>query len=169
MLHSDDIALAKSLIANIHQSLEPNDQIQAAYQWLDAQMITKEPLKNDRHLSGLIGDWSGQVITPHDVEIAALLHQGIKGIYPHLQISPGFVLPSAERLRRVCSSFTHHIEERLLVANYQYYETVTYTTGDDLGIIRNFERKWLPEAYYDPNDFCATHDDCTCYYCMFGR
>lgn len=169
MLNTEHIALAKSLIANIHEMLERDDQVKAAYQWLDAQIIAKTSLQEDRSLERLIGDWSGLEITAHDVTIAAHLHHRLHGEYPFLYINPGFTFPSTERLRGMSTSFSYNVEERLLLANYQAYEVVTYSSGDDLGIIRNFDRRVLPEAYYDPNNFCAKHDDCTCYYCMFGR
>ncbi len=169
MLNSEHIAFAKSLISKSNESSEDDDQVRVAYQWLDAQKIAKKTLQGEWNLERLIGDWSGLEVTRHDIEVAAHLHHRIHGDYPLLNINPGFIFPSAERLRGISTSFAYNSEERLLLANYQSYEIVSYSSDDDIGITRNFTRKRLPEAYYDPNDFCEKYDNCTCYYCMFGR
>lgn len=169
MLNSELVKFAHSIIATIHELLERDDQIRAAYQWLDAQKKVEKPLQNDCNLGQLIGYWSGLDITDQDVAVAAGLHQTVRGGFPFLLIDSRFTFPSTERLRGIGSSFSFHVEDQPVLDEYHHYETVTYMSGDDQGIILYFDRKLLPEAYFDPNDFCAQHANCECYYCMFGR
>lgn len=169
MLSSEHIKFTNSIISTIHELLERDDQIRAAYQWLDAQNTTDTPLQKDCNLERLIGEWSGLDITYKDVAVAAGLHQSVRGDYPCLHIDSRFTFPSTERLRGIGSSFSFHAKDQPILDHYHHYEAATYMSGDDQGIILNFDRKLLPEAYFDPNDFCAQHANCECYYCVFDH
>lgn len=100
-MHSDqliDVAkqLAKYSTENVHHN--ENDRIRAAYEWLDAQRLTKHPTKKVIGIKHLVEKWCGNYISRSDVETAAHMHPAIFGIYPFYNINAGLVLPSIARL-----------------------------------------------------------------------
>ncbi len=168
MLSVPHLRFTNSILAILHQILERDVQIRAAYQWLDAQSKSAGPLKKDHNLEHLIEDWIGLDITDRDVSVAAGLHRAVTGGYPFLEIEPGFTFPSSERLRVVGTSFIRGDEEQPLLSNYHSYELVHYVEGDESGTIRGFERHLLPEACIEPRDFCGQLQSCQCHECLSG-
>ena len=169
MLSLMHFRFTNSIIIILHQILERDVQIRAAYQWLDAQSKSAGPLEKDHSLGHLIEDWTGLEITDRDVSVAAGLHRSVTGGYPFLEIEPGFTFPSSERLRVVGTSFVRDDEEQPLLSAYHSYELVHYVEGDEPGTIRGFERQLLPEACIVPRDFCGQHEGCQCHECLYGR
>ena len=88
----------------LHQK---DDCIRMAYEWLDAQNITKNPLKRPYAMKHLVEQWAGRYVSQSDVEVAAHLHQQIFGDYPHYNISSKLTEPSTERLKGISEANTH--------------------------------------------------------------
>ena len=146
-----------------------NDSVRIAYQWFDAQTKKEVPLGNSVDLQHLIRDWGGREISQNDIEIAASIHPGTKGEYPRYNIDSGMTLPSAERLRGIVESFKDGTNEQHVLGNYRFYEVVKYSLDNERSVTRSFYAEGLPESQYDSQDFCTQHDNCQCYYCVYGR
>ena len=169
MLSLEHFRFTNSIIDILHQLLERDVQIRAAYQWLDAQLKSDGPLKKDHNLELLIEDWAGFDITDRDVSVAAGLHRSVTGGYPFLEIEPGFTFPSHERLRVVGTSFDRSEEEHPLMSGYHSYELVHYDEIEETGTIRGFERQSLPEASFETTDLDGQHQDRKCCCCEDGN
>jgi hypothetical protein len=75
-----------------------NDGIRAAYAFLDAQKIIKNPTGKNRALKHIIEKWAGFHISISDVEVAAQLHPDIYGTHPYYNIHGNLVHPAGCRL-----------------------------------------------------------------------
>lgn len=87
---------------------EHDDCIRIAYEWLDAQIKTKNP-KNMRlcvDLKHFIERWAGRYVSQADVDVAAQLHPAVKGRYSKYNIRVNLTLPSVERLNGIGEAFT---------------------------------------------------------------
>ena len=166
MLSVKHFKFTNSIISIMHQILERDVQICAAYQWLDAQSQSECPLEKDHNLEMLIEDWTGLHITDRDVSVAAGLHRSVTGGYPFLRIEPGFTFPSSERLRVVGASFDRDEEELPLSSHYHSYELAHYDEGGEAVTVRRFERQLLPEARIETKESSDRYEGCTCHDCM---
>lgn len=104
MLSSAEISRAKARTKYSSRTEilhEHEDCVRIAYEWLDAQTITKRPTRTARPLKHIIEKWAGRYISQSDVEVAAELHPEIKGQYPYFNISSKLVLPSEARLSNI--------------------------------------------------------------------
>lgn len=101
-----------------HEKLhEHNDCIRFAYEWLDAQIKTKNVQKKPHDLKHLIQRWAGRYISSSDVEVAAHLHPDIRGQYPYFNISSKLTSPLISRISSLGETYTqtkgeHHDIER---------------------------------------------------------
>lgn len=86
---------------------EHDDCIRIAYEWLDAQTKTKGLIRDAFALKHIIEKWGGRYVSQSDVEVAAELHPGIRGTYPHFNISSRLKLPSDARLANIPEARTH--------------------------------------------------------------
>ena len=86
---------------------EHDDCIRMAYEWLDAQIPTKTPIRRRYALKHLIEAWSGRYVSQSDVEVAAHLHPHISGSYPFFTFSSRLVEPSINRLEHLEEAFKH--------------------------------------------------------------
>lgn len=101
---------------------ESDDCIVMAYEWLDAQVITKGVTKTTRPIKHIIEKWSGRYVSSSDVTVAATLHPDIKGVYPHFSISSRLVEPSKDRLLGVEQAFKHDYHDRFDPKAYKSIE-----------------------------------------------
>jgi hypothetical protein len=109
MITAEQIAKAKILTRYRHSSVlhEHDDCIRIAFEWLDAQIKTKNPSRQKRPIKHLIEQWGGRYVSQSDVEVAAAMHPGITGTYPHFNISSRLVKPSDSRLEGIAEARTH--------------------------------------------------------------
>jgi hypothetical protein len=100
MLSADDISAEKGRTKYHTKDVlhEHDDCIRIAYEWLDAQTITKGIGKRIRPLKHIIARWGRRYVSQSDVEVAAELHPRIRGAYPYFNIGYRLVLPSESRL-----------------------------------------------------------------------
>jgi len=169
MITADQIFRTKLILNLSHLEQEHDENVRIAYEWLDAQAITKAPMGKRDNILRLIDDWGGRKISQTDIDIAVYLHPDTKGDYPTYNIDSRLTLPSAERLRGIGESFRNRIEEQYMLVNYRFYEIVKYSVDTERSVNRSFYREKLPEPQYDPQEFCTQHDNCQCYYCVDGR
>lgn len=115
MITAEQIAAAKretkySLSEGGHH--EHDDCIRMAYEWLDAQVKTAAPNKRKmRPLKHIIERWAGRYVSTTDVDVAAYLHPGITGEYPHFNISSRLVRPNQRRLAELGQAHTQGYKE----------------------------------------------------------
>jgi hypothetical protein len=110
MLSADEIANAKRRVQYSSRAEvlhEHDDCIRIAYEWLDAQTITKGFTRKTRPIKHVIERWGGRYVSQSDVEVAAELHPQIEGKYPHFNISSRLTLPSDTRLTNIGEAKTH--------------------------------------------------------------
>ena len=109
-----DIAQAKAILAlgKIHH--EHDDSILIAYQWLDAQWKTIHPTRLWLPLKHVVENWGGRYVSQWDVEVAALMHPDIIGVYPYFNLARRLTLPSASRLEGIATARTqrYKVDER---------------------------------------------------------
>lgn len=86
---------------------EHPDCIRIAYEWLDAQIKTKNPSKKHRAIKHIIEDWGGRYVSQTDVDVAAHLHPEIKGTYPYFNVSAELTLPDSFRLAQIGEAHAH--------------------------------------------------------------
>jgi hypothetical protein len=99
------------------------DCIRIAYEWLDAQIKTKNGSRRTYALKHLVEDWAGRYISQSDVSVAAELHPDMFGKYPHFNIGARLVEPSISRLEGIREAFTHcHYREDHDPTNYKIHE-----------------------------------------------
>lgn len=98
------------------------DQIEIAYQWLDAQEKVLHPTKKGWALKHMIERWGGTYIREEDVVWAARLHHQIFGVYPNYNISERLVLPDDCRLIGIPSASTTAKREPMWKQNYSVKE-----------------------------------------------
>ncbi|MCP2223402.1 MULTISPECIES: hypothetical protein [Bradyrhizobium] len=119
-LTAAEIADAKKRVQYRHANVEDehDDCVRIAYQWLDAQILTKRMLSRSYPLKNIIEIWGGRHIEASDVEVAAELHPKIRGKYPHFNFSARLTFPSGRRLANIAEArtqdyhlTTHHIVE----------------------------------------------------------
>ncbi|MCA6105024.1 hypothetical protein [Bradyrhizobium australafricanum] len=119
-LTATEIAEAKKRVKYQHASVrdEHDDCVRIAYQWMDAQILTKRMLGRSYPLKNIIEIWGGRHIEAFDVEAAAELHPKLRGKYPHFNISARLTFPSGRRLANIAEArtqdyrlTTHHIVE----------------------------------------------------------
>jgi hypothetical protein len=86
-----------------------NDCIRIAYEWLDAQIKTKNPrIMRYNPLKHTIEEWGGRYVSKSDVAVAAWLHPDIIGTYPNFNISSRLRLPSVVRLSGIGEAGKHN-------------------------------------------------------------
>ncbi len=122
MLSDTDIEAGKkrtkySLRGDPHH--EHNDCIRIAYEWLDAQVKTKERSNKKHDLKHIIEQWGGRYVSQADVDVAAELHPEIRGKYPYFNISSRLTRPSKSRLEGIGEAFTQGYSERGGLADYK--------------------------------------------------
>jgi hypothetical protein len=168
MLTTQQINTVKMQL-NLHKPYHENDDnVRIAYEWFDAQTQTNTLSQGEIDLKRLINEWSGGEIAQNDIDAAAYLHPNIKGTYPFYNNYSPLTLPSAERLRGIAESSRAGSQEKFMIENYRFYEVVKYTSS--LGqVVKSFHTEELPPSQYQMDDFCAKHDNCKCYYCVYGR
>ncbi len=112
MLSAGEISEAKKRTQYSHGKTEVlhqhDDCIRIAYEWLDAQIQTKDIIRKARPLKHIIENWAGRYVSQSDVEVAANLHPRIKGTYPYFNISSRLTLPSDARLADISEAKTQH-------------------------------------------------------------
>ncbi|UFW88400.1 hypothetical protein BjapCC829_07620 [Bradyrhizobium barranii] len=117
MLTPAEIAAAKTRInyqpGNVLHA--EDDSVRIAYQWLDAQIITKRKLRAGYPLKEIIEIWGGRFVASSDVWVAAELHPRIQGTYPQFAISSRLTLPSCRRLVGIGKART---KDYLLATDY---------------------------------------------------
>jgi hypothetical protein len=91
---------------------EHDDCIRIAYEWLDAQHKTKTKCRHPFPLKHLIEKWAGRYVSTSDVEVAATIHQHIKGQYPNYNISSRLIEPSTSRLEQIGEAYKHDYRDR---------------------------------------------------------
>ena len=87
---------------------EHNDCIRMAYEWLDAQVKTKNRRMTHNPIKHIIEKWGGRYVSTSDVEVAAWLHPDIIGTYPNFNISSRLTLPSVVRLSGIGEAGKHN-------------------------------------------------------------
>lgn len=87
-------------------SHQHDDCILIALEWLGAQKLTKGISKSTRPLKHMIEAWAGRYVSTNDVEVAATI-LGLRGSYPHFNISARLVEPSVDRLANIGEAFKH--------------------------------------------------------------
>jgi len=87
---------------------EHNDCVRMAYEWLDAQVKTKNRRMTHNPIKHIIEKWSGRYVSTSDVEVAAWLHPNIIGTYPNYNISSRLTLPSIRRLSGIGEAGKHN-------------------------------------------------------------
>jgi hypothetical protein len=87
---------------------EHNDCIRMAYEWLDAQVKTKNRRMTYKPIKHIIEKWSGRYVSTSDVEVAAWLHPDIIGTYPNFNISSRLTFPSVLRLSGISEAGKHN-------------------------------------------------------------
>ena len=97
---------------------EHNDCIRIAYEWLDAQIKTKNVTTKALPLKHIIEKWGGRYVSQSDVEVAATLHPDIFGDYPYYNINGNLTAPSDRRLEGISEAYTQ--QQR------NYYDSSTY-------------------------------------------
>ncbi|MEB3249973.1 MAG: hypothetical protein VKK07_11570 [Merismopediaceae bacterium] len=98
---------------------EHNDCIRIAYEWLDAQVKTKGPIKKAYALKHIIEKWGGRYVSRSDVDVAAELHPDIYGTYPYFNISSRLTNPSQKRLDGIAQAFTQNYSEQSSSVTYK--------------------------------------------------
>ena len=109
MILDEEIEVAKK---NTHytlsdHSIQHNDCIRIAYEWLDAQKIIKSKTSKSYPLKHMIENWAGRSVSQTDVDVAAHLHKNIQGSYPYYNISSRLIEPSTKRLESIGEAFKH--------------------------------------------------------------
>ena len=95
-------AAKKKTKYSLHDPLhEHDDCIRIAYEWLDAQHKLKTKCRHPFPLKHLIEKWAGRYVSTSDVEVAATIHQHVKGEYPNYNISNRLIEPSTSRLDHI--------------------------------------------------------------------
>ena len=149
-------------------SKDVDEKLLIAYEWLDAQQKIDRATSLRTNLQQLISTWGGKSIDVDDIDLAAHLHDEITGKYPNYNINYRFVLPAAERLRGLGSAYEQENALRFLLENYRAYERVKYSVADGDSLKISYLAEKLPPSQYDWLDFCSSHNDCKCYYCVYG-
>ena len=92
-----------------------------AYEWLDAQIKTKHPVLKFRALKHIIENWGRRYVSQSDVEVAALMHPDIRGIYTRAITinSAKLTRPCANRLDDIASART----QRYRTDGHEYSRT----------------------------------------------
>ena len=112
-----DIAQAKAILAAQKPIFhEHDDSVWIVYQWLDAQIKTKHPFRKFRALKHIIENWGRRYVSQSDVEVAALMHPDIRGVYPRYNISAKLTRPSDRRLDGIATART----QRYRTAGHEY-------------------------------------------------
>ncbi|HBJ87993.1 MAG TPA: hypothetical protein DDZ88_29880 [Verrucomicrobiales bacterium] len=122
MLTSKDISDAKKRLNKPEGHHEHDDCIRIAYEWLDAQTITKSIGSRQYALKHMIERWAGRYVSQSDVEVAAELHPCIRGKYPFFNISSRLTEPSTTRLEAIGQAMTHHNRESHQTKDYSRHE-----------------------------------------------
>lgn len=124
MISDTDIERAKSqtryTLKDVHH--DHPDCIRIAFEWLDAQVKTKNCTRKALPLKHLIEKWAGRYVSTSDVEVAAQLHPQIKGAYPYFNIGVRLTEPSRVRLVNLPEAFTHGYNTRHEAKTYSYHE-----------------------------------------------
>ncbi len=109
MLTAEDILKAQSKTEYSPGDVlhEHDDCIRMAYEWLDAQVITKGVMKTTKPIKHIIEKWAGRYVSQNDVEVAASLHSDIKGKHPLYNISSKLTLPKIDRLEDITEANTY--------------------------------------------------------------
>ena len=108
MIDNEEIEEAKNKIVYISESYhEHNDCIRIAYEWLDAQIKTKNITNGIYPIKHLIERWAGRYVSTADVEVAAFMHPDIKGKYPRFNVKYKLTEPSTQRLDGIPEAFKH--------------------------------------------------------------
>jgi len=119
-----DIAKAKSQTKYTYPGdilHEHPDCIRIAYEWLDAQLKTKNPTYKMISLKHIIEKWGGRYVSRNDVEVAATL-LGLNGSYPRYQISAKLTRPSDNRLKLIKEARTQSYKEDSYLTVYKRTE-----------------------------------------------
>ncbi len=104
-------------------SIQHNDCIRIAYEWLDAQKNIKSKIKMEYPLKHMIENWAGRYVSITDVDIAAYLHKGIEGEYPYYNISSRLTEPFKGRLEKIGEAFQHqNYRENHKSNDYSFHE-----------------------------------------------
>ncbi len=123
MISDKTIEDAKSKTLYSYDSYhEHNDCIRTAYEWLDAQIKTKNPTRQTRVLKQMIQTWARRYVSKADVEVAALMHPEIQGKYPHYNISARLTEPLMDRLNDMPNAFKHSYNEQHGKSDYTIQE-----------------------------------------------
>lgn len=123
MISDDAISDAKLQVFGVERPNDSNDGVRIAYQWLDAQVNTKNPVQKSRALKHMIENWAGRYVSQSDVEVAAYLHPRITGSYPRFNISSHLTLPAEKRLSGIPSARTQSYDMRNDEREYSHCET----------------------------------------------
>jgi len=108
MLTDEQIAVGKqNAPISLDGHHEHDDCIRIAYEWLDAQVKTKNPVQRTRALKHIIENWAGRYVSQSDVEVAAWLHPDIVGEYPRFNVSMRMTRPSDRRLDGIGEAGKH--------------------------------------------------------------
>jgi hypothetical protein len=113
MLSAEQIAKAKIKTKYMHRGEvlhEHDDCVRIAYEWLDAQTVTKGPTRASRPLKHIVEKWAGRYVSQSDVEVAAELHPRIRGEYPRYNISARLTKPSDSRLEGIGQARTQRYQ-----------------------------------------------------------
>jgi hypothetical protein len=112
MLSAAAISAAKKRVAYSNKEVlhEHDDCIRIAYEWLDAQVVTKGATRHTRPLKHIIEKWGGRYVSQSDVEVAAEMHSKIRGVYPHFNISARLTRPSDARLVNISQAKTQNYQ-----------------------------------------------------------
>jgi hypothetical protein len=96
--------------------------VRIAFEWLDAQIKIQGTTRTARPLKHLIEKWAGRYVSQADVEVAAYLHQDVRGKYPHFNISSRLTEPSINRLSTISEARTQKYRERHDPTIYKRHE-----------------------------------------------
>jgi len=101
-----------------------NDCIRICYEWLDAQVKTKNAQTFIHDWKFLIRPWAKRYVSKTDIMVAALLHPDVFGKFPYYNISKRYTEPSIGRLYEIPEAFKHmDYEIRTNDRNcYKFYE-----------------------------------------------
>ena len=108
MLSDEEIEIAKKKAPRAADKRhEHNDCIRIAYEWLDAQKKTANPVRRARMLKHYVEEWGVRYVSTDDVEVAAHMHPDVKGRYPNYNISARLIRPSESRLQQIGEAEKH--------------------------------------------------------------
>ena len=143
MISDEEIenAKKKTCYTLTDHSVQHNDCIRIAYEWLDAQKKIKSKIKEQYPIKHMIENWAGRSVSITDVDIASYLHKAISGEYPYYNISSKLTEPFIGRLENIGEAFKHNnYRENHNSSSYSFYEPKSFI--EFLFFIKNRKKKF---------------------------